>query len=46
MKLQGIVIEKEDVAKIGNQFCNIPFSLSALSRNRSKVSFSCDHRKK
>ena len=24
MKLQGIVIEKEDVAKIGNQFCNIP----------------------
>lgn len=25
MKLQGIVIEKEDVAKIGNQFCNIPF---------------------
>ena len=27
MKLQGIVIEKEDVAKIGNQFCNIPFVL-------------------
>lgn len=30
MKLQGIVIEKEDVAKIGNQFCNIPFGFKNL----------------
>ena len=31
MKLQGIVIEKEDVAKIGNQFCNIPFVLLTIA---------------
>lgn len=30
MKLQGTVIEKEDVAKIGNQFCNIPFFLESV----------------
>lgn len=37
MKLQGIVIEKEDVAKIGNQFCNIPFLLLESKRDDYSV---------
>lgn len=38
MKLQGIVIEKEDVAKIGNQFCNIPFLFRSEKKRPANAS--------